>query len=507
MPPSPKPAKPTKSLTKAQLLQEIAILEEIKKRRAEHWLLGYKPYPKQKLFHAKGSTYRERLFRAGNQLGKTLSGAAEVAIHLCGEYPTWWEGKRFDRPVRWMAGSESAELTRKGVQRLLLGTPEDRNAWGTGAIPKACLVTWSMRSGVADAVASITVKHFTNGACDGNSTIQFASYDQGRTKWQADTLDGVWFDEEPPLDVYSEGITRTNTTMGPVILTMTPLFGMSEVVRRFMTNPTEDRADIVMTIDDALHYTVKERERIIASYPAHEQEARTKGYPSMGSGRIFAVSESIITCAPFAIPDHWAQVIGIDFGHDHPTAACKLAWDRDNDVTYITHVYKRRGTAATDLGISPTTMHAASIKPWGNWPVAWPHDGLQHDKGSGMELASQFRQEGLDMLPMRATHPPEPPQKEGEGGNGVEAGISDILNLMLTGRWKVFANLEEWFDEFRIYHRKEGKIVKEFDDILSACRYAHMMRRFAKNKREAEWVWKDEDEVDTNNGRNAIGGY
>lgn len=497
-----------KSLTKAQLLQEIAILEELRRREKENWLLSYQPYPKQKLFHAKGQTHRERLFRAGNQLGKTLSGAAEVAMHLCGRYPDWWEGKKFARPVRWMAGSESAELTRKGVQRLLLGTPEDRNAWGQGAIPKDCLVNWSMRSGVADAVASITIKHFTNGALDGNSTIQFASYDQGRTKWQADTLDGVWFDEEPPLDVYSEGITRTNTTMGPVILTMTPLFGMSEVVRRFMTNPTADRADIVMTIEDALHYTAEERARIIESYPAHEQEARTKGYPSMGSGRIFPVSESTITCLPFAIPDHWAQIIGIDFGHDHPTAGAKIAWDRDNDCFYITQVYKRRGVDATNLGISPTTMHCASMKSWGKWPVAWPHDGLQHDKGSGMEIAGQFRDEGLDMLPFRATHSPIPPQKEGEGGNSVEAGLSDILDLMLTGRWKVFSNLEEWFDEFRIYHRKEGKIVKEFDDILSACRYAYMMRRFAKNKREADWSFSDDEDDSLSSGdRNNITGY
>ena len=498
---------PAKQMTKAQILLEIQILEELKKRRAENWLLSYKPYAKQQFFHACGKDFRERLFRAGNQLGKTLSGAAEVGMHLCGRYPTWWEGKVFDRPTRWMSGSESAELTRKGVQRLLLGVPEDRQAWGTGSIPKDCIVGWSMRSGVADAVASITIKHFTNGVHDGNSTIQFASYDQGRTKWQADTLDGVWFDEEPPPEVYSEGITRTNTTMGLVILTMTPLFGMSEVVRRFMMDPTPDRKDICMTIDDVDHYTKEERERIIASYPAHEQEARTKGYPSMGSGRIFPVVESTITCPPFAIPDHWAQIIGIDFGHDHPTAAVKLAWDRDNDVVYVTNCYKRRGTAATDLGISPITMHTASVKPWGPWPVAWPHDGLQHDKGSGMELASQFRDEGLDMLPFRATHPPVPPQKEGEGGNSVEAGISDILDLMLTGRWKVFSHLAEWFDEFRIYHRKEGKIVKEFDDILSASRYARMMIRFAKNKREAEWVFKDTEDGLEANSRNSVTGY
>lgn len=473
------------NLTIEELILGIKILQELDRRKRENWLEHYKPYAKQKEFHKAGSFKREILFRAANQVGKTLAGAAEVAIHLTGRYPDWWEGRRFDRPTRWMAGSESAELTRKGVQRLLVGVPEDRGAWGTGTIPKDCLVSWSMRSGVADAIASVTVKH-TSG---GNSTLQFASYDQGRTKWQADTLDGVWFDEEPPPDVYSEGITRTNTTMGPVILTMTPLFGMSEVVRRFLSDPTPDRIDICMTIEDAEHYTPEERQRIIASYPEHERDARTKGYPSLGSGRIFPVVESSITVDAFDIPAHWPQIVGLDFGWDHPTAAAKIAWDRDNDCIYVTAAYRKRE--------STPVIHAAAIKAWGKWPVSWPHDGLQHDKGSGEEIADQYRKNGLKMLHDKATHPPASGEKEGSGGNGVEAGIMDMLDRMKTGRWKVFSHLTEWFDEFRLYHRKDGKIVKEFDDLLSASRYALMMKRFAKTRREIDYVPKLDSAVFT----------
>lgn len=482
------------------MLEEIALLEERQRRLNENKLSRYKPYLKQVQFHNLGADKRERLFRAGNQLGKTLSGGYEVAMHLTGLYPDWWQGKRFNRPVRWMAGSESAELTRKGVQRILVGTPEDRNAWGTGAIPKSHLVDWSMRSGVADAIASITVRHISGG----NSTLQFASYDQGRTKWQADTLDGVWFDEEPPPDVYSEGITRTNTTMGPVILTMTPLFGMSEVVRRFIPPSTDDRADICMTIEDVEHYTPEDRARIIASYPAHEREARTKGLPSLGSGRIFPVVESTITVPAFAIPDFWPQIGGLDFGYDHPTSAVRLVWDRDNDIIYVTATYKRKGS---DIEGSPTATHAAAVKPWGNIPWAWPHDGLQHDKDSGKELADQYRKQGLNMLPDKATHPPKNGDVEGSGGNSVEAGIADMLDRMQTGRWKVFAHLEDWLEEFRLYHRKDGKIVKEFDDCLSASRYAYMMKRFAKTRKEFDYDWDNDYEDYSDESRSSIGGY
>lgn len=219
-----------------------------------------------------------------------------------------------------------------------------------------------------------------------------------------------------------------------------------------------------MTIDDVDHYTPEERAQIIASYPPHEREARAKGIPTMGSGRIFPVPEELITCEPREIPRHWPQIIGLDFGWDHPTAAARLAWDRDNDTIYVTACYRRSEAVPA--------IHAAAIKPWGAWiPVAWPHDGLQHDKGSGDQLKEQYRSHGLKMLNDQATH--------AEGGNGVEAGLMAMLERMETNRFKVFKGLNDWFEEFRLYHRKDGKIVKERDDIMSATRYGVMMLRYA----------------------------
>lgn len=169
---------------------------------------------------------------AGNQLGKTYCGAAEVAIHLTGLYPEWWEGRTWDRPTRWWAGSKTGEVTRDGVQRYLVGEPKDEGSWGTGMVPKDCLLTTKRRMGVADALDSITVKH----ASGGTSTLGFKSYDQGRQKWQGETLDGVWNDEEPPMDIYMEGLTRTNATMGICLITFTPLLGMSDVVSMFLND-------------------------------------------------------------------------------------------------------------------------------------------------------------------------------------------------------------------------------------------------------------------------------
>lgn len=395
---------------------------------------------------------------AGNQLGKTWAGAFEAAMHATGRYPSWWEGRTWDRPVVAWAAGVTGLSTRDNVQRLLLGRPGQQ---GTGAIPKDAILDVQSGRGIPDLADHIVVKH----ASGGHSYLYLKTYEQGREKWQGETLDWLWLDEEPPEDIYTEGLTRTNTTGGMVWLTFTPLKGMSKVVERFLLGePSPDRAVTQMTIADAEHYSEDQRAQIIASYPPHEREARANGVPIMGSGRVFPVPESDIRCDPFEIPAHWPQIGGLDFGWDHPFAAVTLAWDRDADCVYVTRCVAIR--EATPI------IHAAAIKPWGAWlPWAWPHDGLQHDKGSGVALADQYRAQGLNLLFERATHP--------DGSFGVEAGITDMLQRMETQRFKVFATLGEWFEEFRLYHRKDGLIVKERDDRISATRYALMMLRMA----------------------------
>lgn len=445
---------------------------ELIRRQSIRKLTDYRPYAKQAEFHAAGKRCRERLLMAGNQLGKTLCAGAEVSMHVTGRYPDWWDGYVFDNESAWWVAGVTSESTRDNPQRILLGRI-GRN--GTGMIPKDAIIgDPAMRRGVAGAVDSIICRFGGGGDVQaGTSSVGFKSYDQGREKWQGETLGGVWFDEEPPEDIYSEGITRTNVGIRPIMITFTPLQGMSNVVRRFYPSQRAIPGTHVtqMEIGDAEHYSPEERAAIISSYPEHERAARTKGIPMLGSGRVFPIGEESIKCAPFDIPAHWPQVCGIDFGWDHPSAAVRMAWDRDNDIVYVTAAHRKR--EQTPL------MFAAAVKPWGDWlPWAWPHDGRQSggkfDAKDQKQLKEIYAGHGLKMLDNHA-------QFE-NGSNGVEAGIADILDYMQTGRWKVFAHLEEWLEEFRHYHRKDGLIVKQADDLISASRYAFMMRRHAKTK-------------------------
>ena len=221
---------------------------------------------------------------------------------------------------------------------------------------------------------------------------------------------------------------------------------------------------------DVPHLSAAEKTDMLAAYPEHERDARSRGIPILGSGRVFPVDETLIRIAAFPIPAHWPRICGLDFGWDHPTAASWLAWDRDADVVYVYDCYRQREKGPV--------VHAAAIKARGSWiPVAWPHDGL-NDTAAGPQLAKQYCTEGVKMRPENAKFPIDP-HDPSRSRISVEAGIALMLTRMQTGRLKVFAHLNDWFEEFRLYHREEGKLVKVREDLIDATRYGLMDLRHA----------------------------
>ncbi|MGH7411465.1 MAG: terminase large subunit domain-containing protein, partial [Candidatus Methylomirabilis sp.] len=269
--------------------------------------------------------------------------------------------------------------------------------------------------------------------------------------------------------IYSEGLARIAVNNGMCMLTFTPLLGMTEVVNYFYPEPTTRRRAIVqMGIEDALHIPPERRQQVIDAYPAHEREARIHGIPMLGTGRVFPIEEARLKEEPLEkIPAHWPRIGGLDFGWDHPFAAVALAWDRDADCLHVTHSYAVREETPV--------IHCAAIKSFGRIPFAWPHDGHVHE--GGVPIAAQYQAQGILMLPTHATLP--------DGSypmlSRLEASVMELLDRMKTGRFKVASHLQNWWEEFRHYHRKDGKIVKKKDDLLSATRMAVMMLRYARD--------------------------
>ena len=123
-----------------------------------------------------------------------------------------------------------------------------------------------------------------------------------------------------------------------------------------------------------------------------------------------------------------------------------------------------------NLGRDPETKPMQDGRSLVNMSVATSENW--RDKGSGEQLSKTYRSHGLAMLPEHATWP--------DGGYSREAAIMEINERMTTGRFKVAAHLQEWFEEYRMYHRKDGLIVAERDDIMSATEKIVMMKRYAK---------------------------
>lgn len=447
----------------AELKEILAGLEALDYRRRYQQLYDFRPYQKQKEFLAAGATKRERLLIAGNQNGKTHTGAFEAACHLTGEYPDWWQGRRWDRPTKgWIAG-ETSQVVRDVQQKKLCGEPGVDELFGTGMIPKDLFVDKpSLARGITDAYDTIQVRHKSGGVSVG----RFKSFEQGRTKFQGESIDWGWADEEPPEDVYAELLTRTVATGGMCYVTFTPLHGRSNVVIRFLDEPDEHRGVTTMTIDDAKHISPEEKAKIIAAFLPHEREARARGVPTLGSGRIFMTpEESILEDGIQPVPAHWAKLWAIDFGIDHPFAAVLLAWDKDLDIIHILHAVRMQNAMVM--------QHARAMSAVGvEVPVAWPHDGHVRDRGSGEPLSKLYRKEGLRMLAEHA-------QWE-DGGFSTEAGILEWDQREKTGRLKVARHLTDWLEERRFYHRKDGQIVKLKDDLMSATRIGLMAKRFAR---------------------------
>lgn len=217
-------------MTRKEKIEYLTLRTEKERRFNQTKLFRYKPYPKQEEFHAAGAKYQERLFSANNQFGKTMAGAAELAIHLTGLYPDWWIGKRFTVPVAAWAVGVTNLTTRDVVQEKLIGPPDRPDEWGTGLIPGNLMLRPKLARSVDGAIDSVGVKW----AGGGLSTVWFKAYEQGREKFQGPARHVIWQDEEGPLDIYFECLARTLATGGVVYTTFTPEKGWTQLVELFL---------------------------------------------------------------------------------------------------------------------------------------------------------------------------------------------------------------------------------------------------------------------------------
>lgn len=443
----------------------------------------YKPNRKQLEFHNLVS--REKMLRAGNQVGKTHGAGAQMAMDAIALYPDWYTGRRFIKPpaierpyefIGW-AGCTTQLKTREGIQQKLLGPVKDAGGLGTGLIPLDNIVgTPTMARGIGEYVDTVKLRRETGG----NAIIRLKTYEMGREGWQGEPVDVGWVDEDPGnAGIYSELLARLTATNGIIIASMTPLLGGGSEIRRRFREKTPGTAEVQMGIRDCLvsaggHIPDERLDELMAQYPENERETRLNGADMQGEGAVFDVPVERIKFRqdPSTFPPYWRWMWALDFRHSgsaatgHPFAAVLGCRDMDTDTIYVVHAVRM-------LGLAP--LHVAAIKQHPMWeaPVAWPHDG---GRGAGLltgeTVAATYRKLGLNLRGTHATFP--------TGGFNFQAGIDEMRNRFATKRLVIADHLIEAFDEYQGYHSVNGLVNKVDDDLLSAVRVLCMDIRYAK---------------------------
>jgi len=412
-------------------------------------------YPRHHDFFNAGEQFTERCFLASNRSGKSVSGAFEVTSHASGVYPDWWKGKRYHKPIMIWVGGDTSVTCRDIIQFKLLGDIGDH---GSGMIPKDLIVDTKSRRNVPDAVETIRVRHISGGI----STIVIKTYEQGRVAWQGSEVDFIWIDEECPEDVYGEALIRLMTTKGSIILTFTPLNGLTPLVLSFIDNDQHSAVAYPRYVEnctwwDVPHLGAEEIAKMLASTPPNLRDARSKGIPTVGDGAIYPLPLEQITVDDFKIPKWWPKAYGMDVGWNC-TAACFGAWDRENDVIYIYSEHKQ--------GQADVSVHASAIRSRGKW--------MKGAIDPASRASSQIDGQKLFLLYSKSVD-------KGGGGlnltlaaNAVEAGIFTVWDRLQSGRLKFFKSCTQLQREHGLYHRKDGKVVKTNDHLQDTIRYLCM---------------------------------
>lgn len=424
----------------------------------------YQPTPKQLAFHNASNIAGERLFLGGNRTGKTNAVCMEMAMHLTGVYPEWWQGYRFKRPINAISASISFKDTRDILQKKLFTGDIDDSM--PPIIHESYIINKTNLT-IAGAWDTVYIKHISGGV----SELRFKAFQQGESSFQGVKADFIHLDEVPNFKIYQEALIRTTSFDDEktfLVVSMWPERGKDEMISHFLDNASEGetingRCYIMASWADNPYLKPEEQDRLRKSVPSWQLEAREHGTPVFGQGKVFTMKESEIFIEPFEIPNYYAKVYGLD-----PSASARGTWgavllahDRDTDTIYVTVDYK--------LNNATPSEHAAnllSLVP--DWCCGVVDPAGAGENMHAKETTIEFLQvrSGLKLI-------------KAEKSNRIkEATIDEIYERVRNGRFKIFYSdkgigCRNLAIEWRQYARDDnGLIIKKNDHCMDALFYA-----------------------------------
>ncbi len=402
----------------------------------------------------------------GNRSGKTECGAVECLWILRGIHPY----RKNRKDVFGWAVSLSTQVQRDVAQAKILSY-----------LPKSWIAGITMLSGRKDSPAGGVVDQIKiKNVFGGISTLGFKSCDQGREKFQGSSLDFVWFDEEPPRDIYEECLMRVMDRRGEIFGTMTPLKGKTFIYNEIFLNRRKNPEvwHEFMTWEDNPFLSKKEAKLLEGALDGTSLDARKYGRFSEGAGLVYPeFEESVHVIPPFHIPPEWQDNISIDPGLNNPLSAHWYCVDWDGNI----YVVAEHFAAGKDID-----FHAGAIKEISR-KLGWKTDGRgrlcalidsaagQRTLASPKSVAELFYERGILV--------------DTNVNKDVFSGISRVKSYLKRGNGEgdiyIFSTCVNMIEEFKTYVWADGDAPKKTDDhCMDELRYYIMSRPKPADKRE-----------------------
>lgn len=456
----------------------IKIENELKKRNNSSKIglynKGRKVHKKQILFHK--CKKRNRWVFGGNRSGKTECGAVECVYLACGIHPY-----RKNKITEGWVVSLSRQVQRDVAQKKILDY-----------LPASKIEKIVMVSGVQDSAENGIIDFIlVRSECGGLSRIGFKSCDQGREKFQGASLDYVWFDEEPPQDIYVECKMRILDRRGDIFGTMTPLKGLSWVYNTIYLNENQDKEVWCETMEwaDNPFLSKKEIKNMTQTLPADELESRRYGHFMQNGGMVYnEFDENVHVIQPFNVPSEWQDNISIDPGLHNPLSAHFYAVDFDGNVYVVAEHFEAQQNVE---------HHSKKIKEIAD-RLGWKRDrngylrALIDSAASQKTLASEknvvelFYDNGI----LTDTHV----------NKDLFSGISVVKSYLKsadgTARLFIFKNCVNLIRELKSYWWGDGdNPIKKDDHALDELRYYLMTKPINKQIVKKTEIQKDKEKL------------
>ena len=465
-------------MNKQKILHLKKVIQEIKNRNIEPLMKynsGKIKHKKQLLFHK--SKKRNRWVFGGNRTGKTECGAVETIWISLGIHPF-----KNNKPSTegWVV-SLSYRVQKEVAQAKILKY-----------LPKNKIVDIVMSQGKKSSPDNGIIECIIVKSASGeNSKIWFKSCEEGREKFQGASLDFVWFDEEPPEDIYNECKMRVLDKSGEIFGTMTPLKGLTFIYDEIYINKNNDSEVfyVSMSWHDNPYLNKKEIERLSKSLSNDEIESRKYGrFTGVDSGLIYTEFDpNIHIIQPFNIPTDWQDKLSIDPGYSNPLSCHWYAKDYDGTVYVIAEHYEENKTIE---------YHASKIKEISqklNWKKNYHGmvESLIDSAANQKTLASiksvteLFYDNGILVNP--------------NVNKDVLTGISKVKtylrNINNETKLYIFSNCTNMIKEIKSYRWKNtNEPTKHNDHSLDELRY-YIMSLSTQSKNIKSEIQKDKEKL------------